>query len=306
MLIVNERLKGYLFAIIATLALTNVYIFSKAALNELHLFQFGFYWFGFALIWNNLFIVFKKKKPNLKQLTKKSWYAVSANVFFEVIGTVLFFTGISVMENPAIVSFLVNVGPVFTLIFGFFFLNERYNLFEYSGILLTIIGIFIINYKEDASFGELLKNGTWIVITGTLFFSIALIIAKKNIKKIEPIILSSARVIALFLISLIVMFVYKFDFAVSWNAIINIIIGSLMGPFLAFLASYYSLKYIEASLSNIILSTKSLFVIVGTYYFFNIMITEVQFIGGILSIIGIVVISLGGKIKKMFKNLKLR
>ena len=102
------------------------------------------------------------------------------------------------------------------------------------------------------------------------------------------------------------MFVYKFDFAVSWNAIINIIIGSLMGPFLAFLASYYSLKYIEASLSNIILSTKSLFVIVGTYYFFNIMITEVQFIGGILSIIGIVVISLGGKIKKMFKNLKLR
>jgi len=125
-LVISNKFKGYLFAIIATFALSNVYIFSKAALNELHLFQFGFYWFGFALIWNNLFIGFRKKKLNLKQLPKKSWYAVSANVFFEVIGTILFFTGINIMDNPTIVSFLVNIGPVFMLIMGFIFLNERY------------------------------------------------------------------------------------------------------------------------------------------------------------------------------------
>ena len=293
-------------AIIATLALSNVYIFSKAALNELHIFQFGLYWFGFAVIWNNLFIVFRKKKLNLKQLQKKSWYAISANVFFEVIGTILFFKGINIMENPAIVSFLVNIGPVFMLILGFIFLNERYNLLEYSGILLTIIGIFIINYNDSTSFNELLKNGTWIVILGTLFFTIATLIAKKNIEKVEPIILSYFRAIALFIISLVLMIVFKSAFNISLNAIMNIGIGSLMGPFLAFLSSYYSLKYIDASISNIILSTKSLFIIIGTYYFFNIMLTEIQFIGGFLSIIGIIVISLANKIKNRFVKLKLR
>ncbi|MBN1251343.1 MAG: DMT family transporter [Bacteroidales bacterium] len=299
----NERLKGYFLAIIATLALANVYIFSKAALNELHIFQFGFYWFGFALLWNTFFIIFRKKKLEIKQLDKNSKFAISGNVFFEVIGTVLFFTGINVIENPAIVSFLVNLGPVFTLILGFFLLNERYNFIEYNGILITIIGIFIINYNGNNSFDELYKNGTWIVILGALFFSIALIIAKKNIHKIEPIILATSRAIVLFVISLILMFVYKLNFLVSINSIINVIIGSLMGPFLSFLASYYSLKYIEASLSNVILSTKSLFIIIGAYFFFNLMISQTQLIGGLISVFGIVIISLGKKIWKTKKKL---
>ncbi len=50
-----DHVKGYAFAFIATVAMANVYVFSKAALNELNLFQFGFYWFGLAIIYNAIY-----------------------------------------------------------------------------------------------------------------------------------------------------------------------------------------------------------------------------------------------------------
>tara|TARA_R110002050_G_scaffold99874_8_gene207078 strand:+ start:317 stop:568 length:252 start_codon:yes stop_codon:yes gene_type:complete len=45
----SDWFKGYLFAAIATIAFFNIYIFSKAALNEVHLAHFGVYWFFIAI-----------------------------------------------------------------------------------------------------------------------------------------------------------------------------------------------------------------------------------------------------------------
>ena len=42
----SDTIKGYLFALIATVAFSNVYIFSKAALNEIPLAQFGIWWYA--------------------------------------------------------------------------------------------------------------------------------------------------------------------------------------------------------------------------------------------------------------------
>ncbi len=40
-----DKTKGYFLTLVGVLAMSNVYIFSKAALQELQLPQFGFYWF---------------------------------------------------------------------------------------------------------------------------------------------------------------------------------------------------------------------------------------------------------------------
>ena len=48
----NDRNKGVLIALIATITFSNVYIFSKAALNEVTLAQFLFIWFSFAAFLN--------------------------------------------------------------------------------------------------------------------------------------------------------------------------------------------------------------------------------------------------------------
>ncbi len=61
----SDAFKGYLFALVATLAFSNVYIFSKAALNEVHLAQFGLYWFAMGSVLSLLYAFWNKKLAQL-------------------------------------------------------------------------------------------------------------------------------------------------------------------------------------------------------------------------------------------------
>ena len=63
----NPKLRGYILTLIATIAMSNVFIFSKAALKEVELIQFGFYWFGFAILWNLIYAIPKKRYSNLER-----------------------------------------------------------------------------------------------------------------------------------------------------------------------------------------------------------------------------------------------
>ena len=56
---------------------------------------------------------------------------------------------------------------------------------------------------------------------------------------------------------------------ISGSALKNIFIGSLLGPFLTVIAGYLALQYIPLSRKAIIDSTRGLFVLVGSYLYFN-------------------------------------
>jgi len=179
---ITNQFKGFLLAFFSTIAVSYGYIFSKAALKEIDLIHFGLYWFGFAIIWNSLFILKIRKKIKIRTINKQGWFAIVGNTFFEVIGSTLFYIAIQNMENPTIVSFIINLGSIFILIIGYFWLKEKFNIFEYSGILITLIGIFLINYHTDTRITGSLITGTWLVIASTLFISIAVVIAKIGVR----------------------------------------------------------------------------------------------------------------------------
>ena len=69
----SDTIKGYLFAFIATLAFSNVYIFSKAALNEIHIAQFGSYWFFVSSLLIMLYAVRKKKLSHIKSVIQEDY-----------------------------------------------------------------------------------------------------------------------------------------------------------------------------------------------------------------------------------------
>lgn len=84
------------------------------------------------------------------------------------------------------------------------------------------------------------------------------------------------------------------------EAIINISLGSLLGPFLAAYASYSALNYIEASKSSVLGSSKSMFVLITAFIYFNIFPSDFQIIGGLFTIAGVLLISFG----KLYKSKK--
>lgn len=301
---ISDNFKGYLAAITATLALSNVYIFSKAALQEVHLAQFGLYWFGMALIWNALYISLRKKKSGIRKITARQWQILVLTGLLEVASTTLFFSAISTVENPAIVSFIGNVGPVFVGLLGFVVLNERFNSIEIFGIILTLLGAFIISYRPNISFSDFYSEGIVFILASAFISSIATIITKKNIKNVEPIIFSTNRTLYLFVFSTIVFVGLDLNTSIPKTALFNITLGSLLGPFLAILASYVAMQFLEASRTSIIMSTKSLFVLVGAYLYFGLLAQEFQILGGLLTITGIIVITSGRKLKMRMQRKK--
>lgn len=290
---INPRLKGYLFAFLAALALSNVYIFSKAALNELHLAQFGFYWFGLGLLWNLMYTLRAGKIRKIKLLNRRSKIALISIGILEVAATLLFFISINIIENPAIVAFIANMTPFFVTVLGILILHERFNMIEVLGLILTLGGTFVISYQSNSGFSDFLMYGSEYILISGLLYAVATIIAKSNIKSIDPSILSLNRVVYLFGFSVLSLIFQQESLYISRSAFFNIFLGSLLGPFLTAVASYTALKYIEASKATLVRSTRNVFVLVGAYLFFDVFPDGYQLIGAVISITGIVMISFG-------------
>ncbi|MCD6597134.1 MAG: DMT family transporter [Bacteroidales bacterium] len=292
----SNQQKGYILSFIAVLAMSNVFIFSKAALNEINLFQFGVYWFGFAILWNLLYSIPGKKYRNIMKLKRKAYRALVIIGLLELIGTAFFFMAIKKVENPAIVSFLTNLTPVFVATFGILFLKERFNLLEALGFALAISGALIISYSKGKGIAEVFMDGTGYIIISCLAVSVAFIISKKFIKDIDPGVLAMNRVLFLFIFSIVLLIANDVSIAISWKAIYNLLLGSLLGPFLSAITNYSSLKYLEVSRVTIIASTKSLFVLVGAFMYFGVFPHPLQVTGGIITILGVILVITGKRI----------
>ena len=178
----SETTKGYLFVFISVIALSNVYIFSKVALSEVHFLQFGVYWFFFAFIWNLLLFFSSNKFRQEITLNKKNLSYLPVLGILELLSTGLFFYAIKLVENPTIISFISNIGPIYIIILGFIFLKERFNKWEITGIFITIIGAVILNYNKDFSWGSFFFNGIGFIFLSSFIFAISLYKVKSNEK----------------------------------------------------------------------------------------------------------------------------
>lgn len=290
---ITDRVKGYLFAFIAVIAVSNVYIFSKAALNEVSLAQFGTYWFAFGFLWNILFAIQQKKLPTILSFKKKQFLILFTLGILEIVATSFFFLAINTVPNPAVVSFIGNVNPVFVTILGFIFLRERFNVPELIGMALALLGAFIISYQGSNTLESIFIEGTGYMIISGFIYSFSTIIAKKNVQKLGPSIMALSRTFHLLLFSVAALWYLGQSIHISSNALLNIIIGSTLGPFLTALAGYQALRYIEAGRVSILGSSKGLFVLIGAFFYFGTLPQAHQIWGGLISISGVILISVG-------------
>ncbi len=288
------KTKGYILTLIGILAMSNVYIFSKAALRELQLPQFGFYWFMTGLLLSLMLAFHQKSFRKIKEFTKRDFLLLVLFGFIEIASTTFFFKAINTMPNPSVVAFMGNMTPVFVLILGFFILKERFNKLEILGILITLSAAFLLSYNPKwIKINEMFVDGSLYVFLFALFGATSAILMKLNVVKFSPILLTINRTLYLFLFSLLMMKWQHLSFHISHTALKNVLIGAFLGPFLTATVGLYAIKYIEVSRKSILSSTKGLFVLIGSYLYFKKIPGNLQIIGGFLSIIGVILIITG-------------
>ena len=300
-----DKTKGYLLTLIGVLAMSNVYIFSKAALQELKLPQFGFYWFATGLALSLILALHQNSFKKVREFSKRDFLLLFLFGLIEIASTTFFFKAINTMPNPAIVAFMGNLTPVFVLILGFVVLKERFNKMEIVGIFLTLSAAFLLSYNPRwIKPEEIFIDGSIYILLFALFGATSAILMKLNVVRFSPILLTINRIIYLLLFSLLMMKLQGLSFHISVSSLKNVLIGAFLGPFLTATVGLYAIKYIEVSRKAILSSTKGLFVLIGSYLYFNKIPGQLQIIGGFLSILGVTMIIMGKQLlqKKKYKS----
>lgn len=286
----NNTVKGYIYAFVATLCFSNVYIFSKAALNEVHLSLFGFQWYAVSGLLCLLMAAKNKRLGILKNMAWKEAKILLLLGSLEIITTTLFFLSIHIIPDPSVTSFLGNMYPVMVTLGGIIILKERFGWIEIGGIVLALAGAFIISYTGGPSLKTFFIHGTGIVLLNAIFATAATIVVKTQVKNISPEILNLNRSFWLFIFAGAMIIVFKTPVVINPGASINIAIGAAL-EFLAILTAYYSFAFIEVSRSSIVQSLKGIFVLGAGYLFFRTLPLPHQLLGGALTIAGVMVMA---------------
>ncbi len=293
----RSLLRGYYHAGMATVAGALVYLFSKAALQQVSLPQFGFWWFLFAIMWNLLYSLTPQAIPSYRRITAKSARVLVFIGFIEIVATTAYFMSINVADNPALPSFVRNIEYVIVPVIGFFFLNERFNRVEIAGVVMTFIGVFVIGYNQSLRWNSMLHSAVGLMALSSFFYAIRTITAKRIIGQVSPTILALNRAAFLLAFSLVFLLIRGESILVSKQALLILLAGSLFGPFLTSINQYSALVYLEASFTAILQSTTGLLVLLGAYLYLGTIPLWYQVIGGMITIAGVVVLTQGKKMK---------
>lgn len=283
---------GSIFAFGAAIALAASFVFSKSVLNQLSMVHFGAIWFTFGVIWNGTWFGFQREYRNLADSFLKKTAVALVIALLEGTATGLFYLAINSMENPAVVSFIGNVGPVFVTILGLTLLRERFRKVQLAGIGITILGLFVINYREGGFLG-FTDPGSLYVISASFLFALATIAGRKYRSYLNPGYMSLLRSI---LMALLFGFLFATQaktglFHISLSVWRDLIIGSLLETLIVIVFAYQALKMIEATKTSLIISSKGVWALLLAWIFLGVFPSWVQLAGGILTLVGVVMIT---------------
>ncbi len=282
----SNQSTGYIFALGASVALAASFVFSKSVLNHLTLVQFGVLWFSMGVIWNTSWFLVRRDYRNLKESPGKKTALALAIALLEGVATGLFYLAIKEMENPAVVSFIGNIGPVFVTLIGVSLLGERFRGTQLIGISVTIIGLFVINYREGG-FAGFLDPGSIYVIGASFLFAIATITGRRYNKLLLPGYMSLIRSVLLAAAMAILFFRVGEMPDLAAHVWRDLSIGSLLETLIVILFAYQALKLIEATKTSLIISTKGVWTLLLAWIFLGIFPTGLQLAGGILTLLGV-------------------
>ena len=288
---------GTFYAFGAALALAGSFVFSKSVLNHLSLVHFGVIWFSLGVIWNGIWFVIRKEYGSLgSSLGKKSLVAFLI-ALLEGLATGLFYLAIKAMENPAVVSFIGNLGPVFVTLMGLTLLGERFKGRQLTGIVITILGVFVINYRQGG-FAGFTDPGALYVISASFLFAMATIAGRKYRKYLNPAYMSLLRS---FMLAITMAILWSLEpegrlLLPSLSIWRDLIIGSLLETLIVIVFAYQALKLIEATKTSLIISSKGVWTLILAWIFLGVFPSEFQLVGGVLTLLGVWLITTGKKV----------
>ncbi len=160
----KEIITGYFYTILATLAFSNVYIFSKAALNEISLPVFLFLMVSAGFVINLVILWVKGGFVKLSTVPRSMWWIFPTLGITEIFTVSTFYASVNAISEPAVTGFLGNLFPLFTTLLGIMFLKERFTPIETVGIFVVFSGALLTSYSGNLGWKDFFIPGVGLVL----------------------------------------------------------------------------------------------------------------------------------------------
>lgn len=260
--------------------------------------QFGFVWFGVGSLLNLSWLLWTSRKTGIAKIQRGEVISALIISVLEGFATVLFYYAIQQMENPAVVSFIGDLGPVLVTIMGVTLLGEKYGKLQILGILLALGGVGILTFRPGTDLDSLVQPGSQYVVFASVLFAIATIYARKNKQSLNPELMSTIRSFMLFAVFAGIVMYTKKELYFGGGIWMSVVMGSLLETLITIVFAYQALRFIEAAKTSLIISTKAVFALFLALMFLDAFPSGLELTGGALSLSGIMLIGIGEKIGK--------
>ncbi|MEN8222852.1 MAG: DMT family transporter [Acidobacteriota bacterium] len=279
----DARLSGYIFAILSALSVSLVYITSKIIQRTMTIQVFLFWWFGLASLWAIVVLLVKRKDiacyvGKLKSFRYFFVYfviseATAAFLFFYVIGKI----------NPAVVSFVGSITPLFVAVIAYFYISEKLALREIFGGIVSVSGVILITYVSP----DIGIKYTLLVLSIVLVYSFNNVLIKKKTEDVPPLLITLVRIFFLFTTYTAYNLVLGGLRLPSPDEFVYLVAGSLLGPIFGMFFLFTALKSVKSTQVSLIKNSQPFLVVIFSYIFLGTGITFSQLGAGSLIMIGI-------------------
>jgi chloramphenicol-sensitive protein RarD len=217
-----------------------------------------------------------------------NWRKVGLMSLFSAVGSLLYTYGIF-LYGPVNATFLVQFTAVFTILFGVVFFKERFTRLEGAGILVAVLGVFVLAYGNLS----LEIVGTMVLLGAALFFASANSLSKAYVKNIDPVALAGGNAMFVFLfISIFAVLSGRLETAFPSITLVYAVLGAVTGVVLSFVLFFKALQLFEVSKAATIRTMEPFLTAIFSYVILALMPTANQLVGGVLIVIAVATLSL--------------
>lgn len=182
-------------------------------------------------------------------------------------------------------GFITGLYMVIVPILGLF-LKQKVNKSTWIGIVIAIIGLYLLSINEDFS----ISNGDLLVLIGSVGWAIHILLIDNFTKKIDPLKLSSVQFATCSILSLVMAIIFEdINMVGISGAMVSILYGGLLSVGVAYTLQVVAQKNAKPSHAAILLSMESVFGALGGAMFLGERIGTRGLVGCILIFIAIII-----------------
>ncbi len=202
--------------------------------------------------------------------------------------------GIS-LEGAGKSGFITSMYLVIIPIFYFIFKHKRYDINVYIGIVLAVVGLYLLSVKDGFNLGK----GDIYLILSAFMFAGQIITTGYFAKNMDPFTLSCGQSLVSFLISFIpALVIDKPEVSNVINALPSILYVSIFSTCVAYTLQIVSQKNLNSTLASLVMSLESVFSAISGALILHEYLTGNELIGCIVIFCGVIISQITFKRKK--------